>query len=131
MKKVFLIAMMLLTIIANAQTTIEKGFKKSGTMSLYWETKDVSNISKADKGAKWNIDYTGNDIVFWIDIPSEGLYNLSKTKWNEREHKLIMTTVDGGGKMYVVKDSKYRHLTVMEYEKGKWLVQLCSVDLQL
>ena len=95
-------------------------------MDLYWETTDTNDITNADKGAKWHIERKNNIITFWIDIPPLGLYSLSKTSWKAEDAALVLNTMDNGFKVYIVADLQFRHLQIMEYEKGKWLVHLCS-----
>ena len=62
MKKCFILFMMLLVAMhagaqeQNLPVFIEDGFSTSGTMDMYWETKDTDDITKADKGARWHLE---------------------------------------------------------------------------
>lgn len=129
MKKLLTIFVFFVTIItANGQTFIQDGFKTSGSMVMYWESENTDDITKADDGAKWHLEQNDGMITFWIDIPPLNLYHLSKTQWKKYITALVLNKMENGLRVYIVADLQFRHLQVIEYEKGKWLVQLCSVE---
>lgn len=130
MRKTITIIMILLAVMTvSAQEPIlidGNMFQESGSMNMYWESENTDDISKADDGARWHIEKNGqNTITFWIDLPQQGLYQLSKTTWNDAA--LIMEKPAEDRKIYSVHDDQFRHLAVIEYDKGKYLVQLCSI----
>ena len=132
MKKALLFfALLLIGMMASAQQNnailIKEQVKLAGSMNQYWETSDTDDISPGDKGARWhlNTDKDGN-ITFWIDVPLLGLYNLSKTTWKNDEAALALNTIDGL-RCYIVARPPYSHLRIMEYDKDKWLVHLCTI----
>ena len=132
MKKLLSIVVMLLIVLsADAQEQrppvfIEDGFSTSGTMDMYWETNNTDDITKADKGARWHLENKGGKITFWIDVPSLNLYSLSKTQWRSESTMLVQSETIDGTILYFVEDTNFRHLQILEYEKNKWLVHLCS-----
>lgn len=129
MKKLLsILAFSVMIATANGQTLIQDGFKTSGSMVMYWESENTDNITKADDGAKWHLEQNEGMITFWIDIPSLSLYNLSKTQWEKNISALVLNKMGNGLRVYIVADLQFRHLQVIEYEKDKWLVQLCSVE---
>lgn len=129
MKKLLsILAFSVMIATANGQTLIQNGFKTSGSMVMYWESENTDNITKADDGAKWHLEQNEGMITFWIDIPSLSLYNLSKTQWEKDIAALVLNKMENGLRVYIVADLHFRHLQVIEYEKDKWLVHLCSVE---
>ena len=129
MKKLLTILVFFVTITtANGQTLIQDGFKTSGSMVMYWESENTDDITKADDGAKWHLEQNDGMITFWIDVPPLSLYNLSKTQWKKDITALVLNKMENGLRVYIVADLQFRHLQVIEYEKDKWLVQLCSVE---
>ncbi len=132
MRKVLSTMFMLLAMLTtSAQTTtlLDKDFQINGAMTLFWETEDPKDMSNADEGAKWHLEQKNIDgirnITFWIDLPNPSLKQLNKTTWQDAV--VILTTVEDSKKMYVVRDYQFRHLLIAEYEKGKYIVQLCSI----
>ena len=113
---------------ANGQTLIQDGFKTSGSMVMYWESVNTDDITKADDGAKWHLEQNDGMITFWIDVPPLNLYHLSKTQWKKNISALVLNKMGNGLRVYIVADLQFRHLQVIEYEKDKWLVHLCSVE---
>ena len=131
MKKFILLFMLLVATSVEAQEQkapvfIEDGFSTSGTMDMYWETKNTDDITKADKGARWHLENKNGNITFWIDVPPMNLYSLSKTQWKSESTILVQSETDTGTILYSVGDPFYTHLQILEYEKNKWLVHLCS-----
>jgi hypothetical protein len=127
MKKVILGLFLLMVAIASTAQTptlIEDGFQTNGSMNIYWESEDPNDMANADQGAKWHLEKQKGIVTFWIDLPQPQLKQLSKTSWKEAALFMIVTN---GMKMYVVRDNQFRHLTIAEYEKGKYMVQLCSI----
>ena len=103
-------------------------FQINGAMTLYCESENISDCSDADKGAKWHLEQKSakgvRNITFWIDLPDPRLRQLSKTTWSS---SAVFLTNMNGLKMYVVRDNEFKHLVIVEYEKGKFLVQFCSI----
>jgi hypothetical protein len=131
MKKFILLFMLLVATSVEAQEQkapvfIEDGFSTSGTMDMYWETKNTDDITKADKGARWHLEKKNGNITFWIDVPPMNLYFLSKTQWRSESTMLVQSETVNGTILYFVEDVNFRHLQILEYEKNKWLVHLCS-----
>ena len=132
MKKCIVLFMMFLVVMhAGAQEQkppvfIEDGFSTSGTMDLYWETKNTDDITKADKGARWHLENKNGYITFWLDVPPMNLYSLSKRQWKTESTMLVQSETADGTILYFVEDAIFRHLQILEYEKNKWLVHLCS-----
>ena len=132
MKPFFTFFLLLIGINLSAQrmSLIEEDINVSGSMDQYWETTDIGDVSPADKGARWHLVKKGEIIIFWIDIPPMGLYELSKTQWNT-DHNVLAIQKDAKGLVsYYIASSKFMHLCILEYEKGHWLVQLCSRPIQ-
>ena len=132
MRLTFLILLLLSCITTKGQsnpTILDADFQMNGTMTLFWETEDPQNISNADEGCKWHLEQkkeNGKRIVtFWIDMSDPKLKQLNKTTW--KDAVVTMVIVEDKKKMYVVRDYQFRHLTIMEYDKEKYLVQLCSI----
>ena len=132
MKKVLpILLMLLICLTASAQEPIllENDFQINGNMTLFWETEDSNDISNADEGAKWHLEQKNINgihyITFWIDLLDPKLKQLNKTTW--KNAIVTLTKTDEKTKMYVVSDNQFRHLLIVEYEKGKNLVQLCSI----
>lgn len=130
-RKIFLIAMLVaMAVSAEAQSKdpilIQNGFGTSGSMNLYLETNDMNDIAAADDGAKWHLEKKNDVISFWIDIPPMKLYRLSETRWTKDDVALVLNKMDNGLRMYIVANLQFRHLQIIEYEKNKWLVHLCS-----
>ena len=130
-KTLSIIALLLVISVAFAQKDtviiVKESVKLAGSMDQYWETTDMNDISPGDKGARWhlNTDNAGT-ITFWIDVPPLNLYNLSKTTWKSDEAALAMNII-GGMRCYVVAHPPYSHLRIMEYDKDKWVVHLCTI----
>lgn len=105
---------------------VKEPVKLAGSMDQYWETTDMDDISPGDKGARWhlNTDNAGT-ITFWIDVPPLGLYDLSKNAWKVDDAALVLNIIDGM-RCYVVAHPPFSHLRIMEYDKDKWLVHLCT-----
>lgn len=103
-------------------------FQINGAMTLYCESESISECSDADKGAKWHLEQKSakgvRNVTFWIDLPDPRLKQLSKTTWSS---SAVFLTNMNGLKMYVVRDNEFKHLVIAEYEKGKFLVQFCSI----
>ena len=136
MRKVLSIMLLLLAVLkvsSQEPKLLEKDFQINGTMTLFWETEDPNDMSNADEGAKWHLEQKSingiRNITFWIDLPNPLLKQLSKTTW--KDAVVIMIPVEDNKKMYVVRDYQFRHLLIAEYEKGKYLVQLCSIIEEL
>lgn len=130
-RKIFLIAMLVaMAVSAEAQSKdpilIQNGFSTSGSMNLYLETNDMNDIADADDGAKWHLEKKNDVISFWIDIPPMKLYRISETRWTKDDAALVLNKMDNGLRMYIVANLQFRHLQIIEYEKNKWLVHLCS-----
>lgn len=129
MKKLLaILAFSVMITTANGQTLIQDGFKTSGSMVMYWESGNTDDITKADDGAKWHLEQNDGMITFWIDVPPLNLYHLSKTQWKKNISALVLNKMENGLRVYIVADLQFRHLQVIEYEKDKWLVHLCSVE---
>ena len=103
---------------------VKDGFQANGSMTIYWESENPQDMTNADEGTKWHLEKQKGVVTFWIDLPDPKLKQLSKTTW--KDVALTMTMTDSM-KMYVVRGNRVRHLTIAEYEKGKYLVQLCSI----
>lgn len=130
-RKIFLIAMLVaMAVSAEAQSKdpilIQNGFSTSGSMNLYLETNDMNDIADADDGAKWHLEKKNDVISFWIDIPPMKLYRISETRWTKDDAALVLNKMDNDLRMYIVANLQFRHLQIIEYEKNKWLVHLCS-----
>lgn len=132
MKRVITFVVLLMSLLAvNAQEDaflMDNGFKASGSMDMFWESEDDSEISPVDEGAKWHLEIQDDVIMFWIDVPKHDLYSLSLSQWELGKNSVFLHRKDGL-KMYLVCDTKAkcRHLGIVEYDKNKWLVQLCTV----
>ncbi len=132
MRKVLSIMLLLSFVqVISAQEPIllDKDFQMNGAMTLFWETEDPKDISNADEGTKWHLEQKKingvRHITFWIDLLDPSLKQLSKTTW--KDAVVTMITTEEKMKMYVVRDYQFRHLLIAEYEKGKYVVQLCSI----
>lgn len=132
MKRVITFVVLFMSILAvNAQEDIlhlDNGFKTSGSMDMFWESEDESDAYPVDDGSRWHLEIQDDIITFWIDVPKLALYSLNLTKWELGKNCASLHRNDGL-KMYLVFDSNCRHLGIIEYEKNKWLVQLCTVCL--
>ena len=127
MKKVFLFVMLLVSMTAGAQDVrlIDDGFSVSGSMNMYWETEDKNDISYADKGSRWHLERKEGKTTFWIDCPPLNLWQLSKTIW--KDAVATVQIMENNLKVYIVRDIQFKHLMVLEFEKDKYMVQLCSI----
>ena len=129
-KIIILAAMVAMAVSAGSQSKdpilIQNGFSMSGSMNMYLETTDMNDAVKGDDGAKWHLEKKNDIISFWIDIPPMNLYRLSETKWIKDEAVLVLNKMDNNLRVYIVANLQFRHLQIIEYEKNKWLVHLCS-----
>ncbi len=103
----------------------ENGFSVSGSMNMFLETTDMKDITPTDNDARWHIVHKGDVIEFWIDLINHKIYNLNKTQW-QANNTVLAVQISDGLRTYIVSDSKFIHLQIIEYEKNKWLVNLCS-----
>lgn len=133
MKKALLTTLLLLAgLAAVAQTPrlLDADFQMNGPMTIYWDTDNPADMTNADVGCKWHLEQKKSGdtrtVTFWIDMADYRLKQLSKTTWKDA---VVVLTENGDEKlkMYVVRDYQFRHLTIAEYERGKYLVQLCSI----
>ncbi len=124
---IFTMFLMVITSIAQEPILVEGDkFQASGSMNMYWESENPVDMAEADEGARWHIEKNDkHTVTFWIDLPKSGLYQLSKNTW--KDAVLIVEKSAENRKMYSVHDSQFRHLVIMEYEKNKYIVQLCSI----
>jgi hypothetical protein len=130
MRKLLLSVLLGVAMSALGQQTdlLVNDFQINGSMTLYCESESISDYSDADKGAKWHLEQKSEkgirNVTFWIDLPDPRLKQLSKTTWSS---SAVFLTTMNGLKMYIVRDNEFKHLVIAEYEKGKFLVQFCSI----
>ena len=130
MRKLLLSVLLGVAMSALGQQTdlLVNDFQINGSMTLYCESESISDYSDADKGAKWHLEQKSEKgiriVTFWIDLPDPRLKQLSKTTWSS---SAVFLTTMNGLKMYIVRDNEFKHLVIAEYEKGKFLVQFCSI----
>ena len=129
-KGLFVMSVLLLSfkVMAQEAKLLEADFQMNGAMTMFWETEDPQDMSYADEGCRWHLEQKkDNDkriVTFRIDRPDPKLKQLSKTTWKDA---IVTMIIREGKKMYVVRDYQFRHLVIAEYDKGKYLVQLCSI----
>lgn len=126
----FALLMAGLSVSAQTPKLLVNPFQINGAMTIFWETEYPDDMREADLGCKWHLEQKGSGdekvVSFWIDMPDPRLRGLNKTTW--KNAAVVLTEVgEQKLKMYVVRDAQFRHLTIAEYERGKFLVQLCSV----
>lgn len=95
---------------------------------MYWETTDLDDAGKADEGARWHLEQMNDTISFWIDVPPLGLYHLSKKQWIKGDACAIYQKI-AGFRTYVIFDVRFKHIQIFEYDKNKWMVQICSIPI--
>ncbi len=133
MKKLLTIALLLFCMTAMGDVgdfiPLPNGFSMSAPMNAYLDTPNAEDAKELDEGAKWHLEVSDNMVCFWIDIPSRGLYNLSKREWSLSEVMAAMKVINEL-KAYTIFDKDFIHLQVFEYEKNLWVVHLCSIPMQ-
>ena len=129
-RKILLILFTTFSLFSLSQTNetifIENGFKASGSMNMYWESTNTDDINPADNGSRWHLEVNNDIISFWIDCPHLDLYELSKMQWSKDEAALVYNKTEGNRIVYTVAKPPFKHLSIFEYDKNKWLVHLCS-----
>ena len=106
--------------------SLSNGFSMSATMDAYLDTPNAEDAKELGEGAKWHLGVVNNMVRFWIDIPSRGIYDLSKREWSLSEVMATMKVINEL-KAYMIFDKNFIHLQIFEYEKNLWVVHLCSV----